>query len=123
MVRLCTEILSTGSQCPQFALRGQPWCRAHADPHQRERNADAREIIARIQYMDIFSIACTLQNTVYELRAKLIPPLHAEAILEAATTRLEQMTRRSGSGAVGLLAAAPSDNSHRNNQLHAAPVK
>lgn len=65
---------------PAFALRGRPWCRAHADPHQRERNADTREIIARIQYMNIFSIACTLQNTVYELRAKLIPPLQVEAI-------------------------------------------
>jgi hypothetical protein len=43
--------------------------------------------------MNIFSIACTLQNTIYELRGKLIPPLHVEAILEAAITRLEQLTR------------------------------
>jgi hypothetical protein len=33
----------------------------------------------------------TLQNTVCDLRAKLIPSLHAQAILETATTRLEQL--------------------------------
>ena len=31
-IRLCTEILPTGVQCTQIALRGQPWCRAHFHP-------------------------------------------------------------------------------------------
>ncbi len=44
--------------------------------------------------MNIFSIVCTLQNTVYELGVpNSSPPLNVEAILEAATTRLEQLTR------------------------------
>jgi len=39
------EILATGSQCTQFVRKGQSaelslWCRAHADPGLRERNAD-----------------------------------------------------------------------------------
>jgi hypothetical protein len=81
------EILSTGSKCPRLLSEVGPGARAHADPHQRERNADTREIIARIQYMNIFTYRLHVQNTVYELRAQLIPPLHVEAILEAATTR------------------------------------
>jgi hypothetical protein len=68
--RLCTEILSAGTQCTQFALRGQPWCRSHAASSQRERNADARQLIAMIRQMNVVTVACVLQNTVYELRTK-----------------------------------------------------
>ncbi len=70
MARLCTEILPTGSQCQQFALRGRPWCRAHAERNQRERVADTRQIMAMARHMDVFAVACLLQNTLYELRTK-----------------------------------------------------
>ena len=73
--------------------------------------------------MDIFSIACTLQNTVYELHAKLIPPLHVEAILEAAITRLEQLTRDPKLAHFGRIATVPANNPLRNNQLHASQMK
>ncbi len=62
--RRCTEILSAGVQCTQFALRGQPWCRAHAASNQCERNADARQLIAMIRQMNVPTVACGLQNTI-----------------------------------------------------------
>ena len=49
MVRLCAEILATGSQCTQFARKGQVWCRAHADPRLQERNADTRQQVAWVR--------------------------------------------------------------------------
>jgi len=90
-VRLCTETLSTGVRCTQIALRGQPWCRAHSSANHRERNADARQIITMISKMDTFSVANMLGQTMYEFRTRAIPPLQAQAIFDAATTRLEQL--------------------------------
>ena|SRR5277367_4041776 len=91
MARFCAEVLATGSRCTQFARKGQPWCRNHSDPRQRQRNADAREIGAMISKMDSFNVALALSNTLYELRAKLIPPLFAQTIFDAATARLEKL--------------------------------
>ena len=91
IARLCTETLPTGSRCHQFALRGRPWCRAHAEPHRRERAADSRQLVDAIPRMDLLYTAGVLLNTVHELRAKVIPPLHAEAILDAAVGRLEEL--------------------------------
>lgn len=60
-----------------FALKGSALVpRPFRSPIKRERNADTREIIPRIQYMNIFSIGRTLKNTIYEFRANFIPPLH-----------------------------------------------
>lgn len=121
MVRLCTEILPTGSQCHQFALRGRPWCRSHAAPHQRERTADTRQIIFMAGHMNVFAVACLLQNTLHELRTKVIPPLHAEAIFDAAVARLEHLKVDEARVMLALserTAAAPADNSRQKNQLH-----
>ena len=60
MVKLCSEILPTGSRCAQFALRGRAWCRAHATAIQRESNADARQLIEMIRGMDTFTVSATL---------------------------------------------------------------
>jgi len=90
-IRLCTEILPTGVQCTQIALRGQPWCRAHSTPNQRERNADTRRLLAMIANADLFSVAIILGNTIHELRTRIIPPLHAETIFDAAAARLDQL--------------------------------
>lgn len=70
--------------------------------------------------MNIFSIASTLENTVYELGAKLAASV--EAILEAVTTRLEQL-HGTRSWRTSAAATVPADDSLRNNQLHAAPMK
>jgi hypothetical protein len=121
--RLCTEILSSGSRCRQFALKGQPFCYAHADPEQRVRNADARELIASIPDMDLFTVALTLVNTLYELRAKLIPPLHAQAIFGAAATRLEDLHDQEVLVNSKQAVATPPANSNHTNRLHAVPMK
>jgi hypothetical protein len=57
MARFCAEILATGSQCTQFARKGQPWCRAHADPRLRERNGDTRQFIAWVADQDLSGLA------------------------------------------------------------------
>jgi hypothetical protein len=90
-LRLCAEILSTGTQCTQFALRNQPWCHNHADPRRRARNNAARQLIAIIPAMDLFDVTLMLWNTVFELQRKVIPPRHAYAIFEAALFRLNQL--------------------------------
>lgn len=132
MARFCTEILCTGSPCTQFARKGQPWCRAHTDPDLRERNADTREVIAMIAGMDLFTVALTLCNTVYSLRTRLIPPLHAQVILDAAAARLEELTEElerlteerarlteeQEQAQFAQTAATTPNNSHGNNQLH-----
>jgi len=92
MARFCAEILATGSQCTQFARKGQPWCRAHTDPHLRERNADTREFIAWLAHQDLFGLANGLGKVASELRLKLITPLHAEAVLDALLVRLDELT-------------------------------
>jgi hypothetical protein len=129
MIRFCTEILPAGSHCRQFALRGQRWCHAHAAPHRREQNADARQLIAMIPSMNLFSIAISLGNTVHELRTRVITPLHAQAIFDAATTRLEQLTEEArlieerALAELSRAAAASANNPYRGNQLHRAPMK
>ncbi len=94
MVKLCSEILPTGSRCAQFALRGRSWCRAHATAIQRESNADARQLIEMIRGMDMFTVGSTLCTILDALRKKLIPPLQAQAIFDAATIRLEQLEQQ-----------------------------
>ena len=92
MPRFCAEILATGSQCTQFARKGQPWCRAHANPRLRERNADTREFIAWIAHQDLIGLANGLGKVACELRLKLTTPLHAEAVLDALLARLDVLT-------------------------------
>ena len=92
MARFCAEILGTGSQCTQFARKGQPWCRAHTDPRLRERNLATRQFIAWAADQDLFGIANGVGNVACELRLKLITPLHAEAVLDALLARLDQLT-------------------------------
>ena len=91
MARFCAEILATGSQCTQFARKGQQWCRAHADPVLRERNADTRQLVALVADMELFSVANLLGKIASELRLRLIQPLHAEAVIDAALARLDQL--------------------------------
>ena len=127
ILRLCAETLPTGSQCKGIALRNQPWCREHSTPERRERVADSSQIIAMIGQMNMATVGCVLQNTVYELRTKVIPPLHAEAILTAANTRLEQLiveARLAEEQARLILAQAGySDNPSQNSRLQVCPVK
>ena len=92
MARLCAEILATGSQCTQFARKGQPWCRAHLNPQLRERNVETREFVAWIGQQDLRGIADGLGKVACELRLKFITPLHAEAVIDAALARLDQLT-------------------------------
>ena len=94
MARYCAEILATGSQCTQFARKGQIWCRAHANPRLRERNADTREQVAWLAGADLFSIATTLGKVAYELRLKLTQPLHAQTVLDAVLARLDQIAEQ-----------------------------
>ena len=91
MARFCAEILATGSQCTQFARKGQPWCRAHV-PRLRERNADTRQFIARVADQYLSGLANGLGKIPCELRLKLITPLHAEAVLDALVARLGVLT-------------------------------
>ena len=118
-VRLCTEILSTGTRCTQIALRGKPWCRMHADAGQRERNADARQHVALIAAMDMFALAITLGGTVRSLRSGEIPPLHAQAIFDAAIARLERLIEEQSE----LAAQCPARNTHQHNRLQVVPAK
>jgi hypothetical protein len=120
MARFCAEILATGSQCTQFARKGQPWCHAHANPALRERNADTRQQVAWVAGMDVFAVACTLGNIAYELRLKLILPLHAEALLKALLGRLDQLT---GELDPELSPPEDRDKPHHNSGLHVVPVK
>jgi len=41
------EVLANGSQCTQFSRKGQPWCRAHADPRLHETDA----VLARLDQL------------------------------------------------------------------------
>jgi len=91
MVRLCAQILPTGLQCRQFALRSRPWCQVHADSRQRERAAHASRLVAKFPAMDLFEAALTLLDTTYELQHKYLPPLHAYAIFDAAVKRIDQL--------------------------------
>ena len=116
-VRLCAEILSTGKRCRQFALKGQSWCYSHADPRQRLRNADGRDLIATVSGMDLLDLTLTLYNTVYELRRKIIPPLHAYALFDAAADRLNRLIEEEQPPIV------PPPDSHSSNRLDVAPMK
>ena len=117
MARLCTEILPTGSQCQQFALRGRPWCHAHAEPHQRERTAHARQLVAKIPAMDFFAVAPPR----YDLRGahKYLPPLHAYAIFEAAVTRLDHLRRKK----LGSCGKTEKRNCHRRVSYTTVPME
>jgi hypothetical protein len=120
MARYCAEILATGSQCTQFARKGQIWCRAHADPRLRERNADTRAQIAWLASANLFDIAITLGKTAYELRMKLTQPLHAQAVLDAVLARLDQIT---GELDPETLCNQSPDNSQENNDLRRVPIE
>ena len=132
MVRLCTEILPTGSQCQQFALRGRPWCHAHAKSHQRERTAHARQLVAKIPAMDSFELSVTLLDTTFEVQHKYLPPLHAYAIFEAAVKRLDQLaeeawiTRERARISAGQMAHRQADshvNPNPHKQLQHSPME
>jgi hypothetical protein len=96
MARYCAEILATGSQCTQFARKGQIWCRAHADPRLRERNDATRQFIAWVRVQDVSGVAGALGKIACELRLKLITPVYAEAVLDAIEARLDQLTGKFG---------------------------
>ena len=120
MARFCAEVLATGSRCTQFARNGQPWCRAHTNPALRERNADTRQFIAWVAHQDLQGVANGLGKIAYELRLKLTTPLHAEAVLDAVLARLDQLTAKLDAESYP---AEDRDKPHRNNGLHAVPVK
>ncbi|MBV8632285.1 MAG: hypothetical protein JOZ83_15260 [Silvibacterium sp.] len=92
MPRYCAEILATGLQCTQFARKGQIWCRAHVDPRLREKNDETRQFIACVGVQDVSGVASALGKIACELRLKLITPVHAEAVLDAIETRLDQLS-------------------------------
>ncbi|MBV8436229.1 MAG: hypothetical protein JOY95_01800 [Silvibacterium sp.] len=119
-VRLCAQILPTGSQCTQFALRGKPFCRNHADQNRRALTAASCQIVGMVPRMNLFEVALTLYNTVFELRGKYMPPLHAYAIFEAALHRLDQILVME---APPHLDFAPPTKPNANNGLHTAPMK
>ena len=117
MPRFCSGILATGSQCTQFARKGQLWCRAHADPGLRERNADTREHVAWVAGMDLFGVACSLGKIASELRLRLIQPLHAEAVLCAVLARLDELAEEQAR------LATADGKSHHDNGLQISPMK
>jgi len=120
MPRFCAEILATGSQCTQFARKGQIWCRAHADPHLRERNDETRQFIAWVGVQDVSGVAGALGKIACELRLKLITPLHAEAVLDAIEARLDQIT---GKFAPEISDNQTRSNSQKSNGLQAAAME
>lgn len=132
MPRFCAEILATGSQCTQFARKSKHpelslWCRAHADPVLRERNADTRQLVAMVADMNLFSVANLLGKIASELRLRLIQPLHAQVVIDATLARLDQLTgEQAGEYS---LAQSPSphppdsNKPHENNRLHLVPIE
>ena len=122
-VRLCADILPSGRQCRQIALKDQPWCHAHLDPQKREHNAFYRQFVAAIPGMTLLSVAVTLSNTVHQLRARTMPPLHASAILDAAAFRLEELIGDLAPLQPGSDTPAEDNNSSNNKRLHAVPMK
>jgi len=90
-VRLCAQILPTGSQCRQFALSSRPWCHVHNAAHQRARADHANQLVAKFPSMDLFEAAVTLLDITFEVQQKYMSPLHAYAIYEAAAKRLDQL--------------------------------
>lgn len=91
MANLCTQILPTGKTCARFALNGRPYCPAHRDPGIQQRVAYTRMLVESVPDMDHCSLALLLLETLQDLRAKLAPPLHAEAIFAAVARRLEEL--------------------------------
>ena len=122
-VRLCAEILPTGLQCRQIALKDKPWCHSHAGTAGRERNADGRQLVGMIANMDVFSVALVLANTVDELRGRQIPPGHAQAIFDAAAARLDQLLHPRSVPQPPPGPAIRDNNSPENKRLHFVPMK
>ena len=123
-VRLCAETLPNRRQCAQFALRNQPFCRNHADKNRRERTAVSREIVAMIPHMDLFEVAVTLFDTVFELRHKYMPPLHAYTIFEATARRLEFiMAAEAPAHFAAATQSTPGAKSQPSNGLHPVSMK
>jgi len=122
-LRTITYLWDTDSE---GKVSGQPWCRNHSDPGQRQRSADARAIVAMILKMDSFNVSLALCNTLHELRAKLIPPLYAQTVFEAAAARLEHLLEEQVLAHLhprtAPSSAAPA-NPHRNNGLQVLPMK
>ena len=131
-VRLCAQILPTGSRCGQFALRNRPWCQIHANETQRARAIHANGLVAKIPGMDMFELAVTLLDTTFEVQHKYLPPLHAYAIFEKALSRIDQLaeqafiTREQARIAAEQMAARQSParvNPNPDNRLQPSPVK
>jgi len=73
-------------------------------------------------------MAFTLWNTTFEFQTKVLPPLHAYAIFEAAMERLAQLTEeaRLAEERVRLTLAQfgyTDDNPSQNNRLHVVAVE
>jgi hypothetical protein len=90
MAKLCIQILPSGKTCARVALRDKPYCPAHRGADARERAAGTRFLVENIQQMDLLSLTALLCETLREYRARRIPPLHAEAVFDAALCRLEE---------------------------------
>ena len=122
-VRLCAEILPHRKQCSQFALRNHYFCRNHADKNRRDQTAASRAIIAQLPRMDLFEIAVTLFDTLFQLRRKHMPPLHAYAIFEAAARKLEFIMAEEAPAHFERAKSVTAPKSHPNNGLHAVSMK
>jgi hypothetical protein len=122
-VRLCAEILPNRRQCTQFALRNQPFCRNHADRNRRNQTAITRQIVATVPGMDLFEVAVTLFDTLYELRRKHMPPLHAYSIFEAAARRLEFIMADEAPAHFAQAESKAARNPQPYNGLQAVPMK
>jgi len=91
IARECAHILPSGNRCAQFARKHQPFCRAHADVHRRQQNEEVWNVIQSIPEMDLVTLTALLQDTIVNLRAKTMPPLHAETVTAHILTRLESI--------------------------------
>ena len=120
-VRTCAQVLPHGKLCTQFALRNQAYCRNHADKNRRDRTLASRQIVALMPHTDLFEVALTLYNTIFELRGKHTPPLHAYSIFDAGIHRLDQLLTQMAPPHLdpGQSAAKPIPN----NGLQAEPIK
>ena len=122
-VRLCFEIMPTGKQCQQFALKKSPWCREHSTAKQRERLADSRQLIGMISGMNLYSVVNVFANIVEEYRERLIPPLQAQAIVDAILNRLDELMGYSHPVQSSPSSPMGDTKSHQEKRLHAVPMK
>ena len=118
-LRLCAEIMPSGKQCRQIALKTGPWCHSHSTVRQRQRLAESRNLVAQISEMDLYSVVLAFGNAVQEYRERLLPPLQALAVADAVVTRLEELAILSGLQATATIPNKPNPD----RRLHALSTK